>query len=366
MTVDDLGRAAWNPAYALLHPEDQIVEEMLTGWRNQQLSRNLKFQTIEQRQRLVRRFLTATNEFPWKWTPGHVDEFFGDQRSLHGIARTTLRAYQNAISLFCGYLTDPGYGWADLCMEMFGTHPSQVCFEWNTASHVQDSERRPGKRAFTKAEVQTLFDFADDEVARIARRHRKGWLPAFRDGVILKTAYAYGLRRNEVRHLQLPDFSANPHAKEFGEFGVLNIRYGKSMKGSSHKQRGVLTVFEWSVDVMTEWLERGQPLMTDGLDLFPNERGGLVSEEALGARFRRYRDELGFDSMLDLHSLRRSYVTHLIEDGWDPLFVQRQVGHEYASTTALYTSVSSDFRTRTLRKYLDKTMTEALSTKQES
>ena len=52
---------------------------------------------------------------------------------------------------------------------------------------------------------------------------------------------------------------------------------------------------------------------------------------------------------LDFHSLRRSYVTHLIEDGWDPLFVQQQAGHRHASTTAIYTCVSSDFRTRTLR-----------------
>ncbi|UMP06754.1 site-specific integrase [Amycolatopsis sp. EV170708-02-1] len=30
---------------------------------------------------------------------------------------------------------------------------------------------------------------------------------------------------------------------------------------------------------------------------------------------------------------RHSYVTHLIEAGWDPRFVQEQVGHEHASTT---------------------------------
>jgi len=53
-------------------------------------------------------------------------------------------------------------------------------------------------------------------------------------------------------------------------------------------------------------------------------------------------------------------VTHLIEDGYDPLFVQQQVGHSYASTTALYTSVSSDFRTRTLRRALDEQLTRAL------
>jgi integrase len=41
---------------------------------------------------------------------------------------------------------------------------------------------------------------------------------------------------------------------------------------------------------------------------------------------------------VSLHSLRHSYITHLIEDGYDPLFVQQQVGHSYASTTALYTN----------------------------
>ena len=56
----------------------------------------------------------------------------------------------------------------------------------------------------------------------------------------------------------------------------------------------------------------------------------------------------------------RSYVTHLIEDGWDALFVQQQVGHEHASTTSIYTCVSSDFRTRTLRRALDATLEAAM------
>jgi hypothetical protein len=37
------------------------------------------------------------------------------------------------------------------------------------------------------------------------------------------------------------------------------------------------------------------------------------------------------------------------------------VGPSYASTTALYTSVSSDYRTRTLRAGLDRTVARALS-----
>ena len=40
--------------------------------------------------------------------------------------------------------------------------------------------------------------------------------------------------------------------------------------------------------------------------------------------------------------------------------MQQQVGHCYASTTALYTSVSSDFRNRTLRAALDRSIQAAL------
>jgi site-specific recombinase XerD len=46
---------------------------------------------------------------------------------------------------------------------------------------------------------------------------------------------------------------------------------------------------------------------------------------------------------------RHSYVTHLIESGMDPLFVQQQAGHDHASTTAIYTCVSSDFRVQVHR-----------------
>jgi len=67
------------------------------------------------------------------------------------------------------------------------------------------------------------------------------------------------------------------------------------------------------------------------------------------------------DPALDVHSLRRSYVTHLIEDGYDARFVQEQAGHDHASTTSIYTCVSSDYRTRTLRRALDTTIEAALN-----
>jgi site-specific recombinase XerD len=96
--------------------------------------------------------------------------------------------------------------------------------------------------------------------------------------------------------------------------------------------------------------------------LWPSERSPRVGLQQIDSRFAACRDALGLDPGVDFHSLRRSYVTHLIEAGWDALFVQQQAGHEHASTTSIYTCVSSDYRTRTLRTALDQTIAGAVGT----
>ena len=76
MAVDSAGRVTLVRSAPWLHPQDQAVEEMLAGWRNQQLSRNLQTATVDQRIRWVRQFLEKVNEYPWRWTPALVEEYF--------------------------------------------------------------------------------------------------------------------------------------------------------------------------------------------------------------------------------------------------------------------------------------------------
>jgi site-specific recombinase XerD len=346
----------------LLRPDEQVFTAMLDGWRNQQLARNLAFGTIDGRENTVRAFARHADAFPWRWTPLMVDEWCGDLRSVHSLKRSTLRNYQEAVRSFCSYITDPAYGWPAECEQRFGTHPVQVCHEWNTAVHVAEAEADAGKRAFTRQELQAFFDHADEQVDRVREAGRKGWLPIFRDAVLFKTAYAFGLRRNEARMLDVVDFGHNPSGPEFGEYGVLYVRHGKAQKGSPPKRRSVLTVWSWAAEILEQWDTEVRPLFTtaEAGALWPSERGPRIGFSQINTRFAAYRDALGLDRALDFHSFRRSYVTHLIEDGWDARFVQEQVGHEHASTTSIYTCVSSDFRTRTLRRALDATMDAAL------
>ncbi len=336
---------------------ERTLEEMLAGWRNQQLARNLSFSTINVREAQIRRFVADVGEYPWRWTAQLVDEWLGDQRSVSHLRQSTIRGKAITVRMFCGYLTDDAYGWGEECWERFATHPTQVCHPWNTATHVQDAEGRGGLRAFTVEELQAFFDCADELVVASRRRGRKGWLAGFRDATLFKVAYGWGLRRREVRMLDLGDFGVNPHAAEFGRLGVLYVRHGKAMAGSAPKCRSVLSVFGWATECLEEWMTDIRPLLAraGNTALWPTERGGRVSETRIDDHFAAVRRELSLPGgELNFHGLRRSYVTHLIEDGFDPRFVQEQVGHEHASTTSLYTSVSSDYRTRSLRQALDK------------
>lgn len=340
-----------------VHPEEQVLEAMLTGWRQQMLARNLSRGTVEPRLRQVRALVEHANEYPWAWTLATVDEWFADLRSVKGVARSTIRSLQVTIRQFCEYVTDPAYQWPAVCEQHFGSFPIQPITEANRAAHVADYEGSPARRAFSRSELATLFAHVDAQACARQAEGVKGWATVFRDAVMFKVAYSFGTRRNETRMLDLVDLSANPKAPEFGDYGVLAVRHGKAQRGSPPKRRGVLTVWPWTAQVLAQWVEEIRPLLDhqDSPALFPSERGPRVSANAVNRRLRGYCDELGFDPALGFHSFRRSYVTTLFEQDWDPRFVQDQVGHEHASTTSLYACVSSDFRTRTLRRVLDAT-----------
>jgi site-specific recombinase XerD len=336
-----------------------VFDAMLAGWERQQRSRFLREATIGPRLALVRRFAGFSGLYPWQWSPAELEAFTSSLVSgSRPLAHSTIRSYQITLELFCGYLTDGRYGWPAECERRFGEVPVQIAHEWNTVAHVTEFEGRPGRRALTYDEVQALFDAADARVTQIRDRGRKGALAALRDAAMLKTVYAYGLRRREAVMLDLADFRRNPRAARYGTLGSVQVRYGKSSRGGPPKRRTVLTVpeMDWVTAVLAQWLEEIRPLLSPGGHpaVFVTERRGRVSVRHLDDAFRRTAADACLDEVHDLHSLRHSYVTHLLEFGYPALMVQQQVGHSAASTTALYTSVSDEFRNRLMDAALDR------------
>lgn len=90
----------------LLRPAEQLFEQMLAGWATQQTSRMLAAATIRARDTQVRRFADFCGTPPWEWAPGDVEEWTTSLVSgARPLAVSTVRAYQNAVALFCDHVT---------------------------------------------------------------------------------------------------------------------------------------------------------------------------------------------------------------------------------------------------------------------
>ena len=357
MGDDSPGPAALKLAgnVVLLDPESAVFDAMLEGWERQQRSRVLQASTIAGRVWVVRRLAAFSDLYPWQWSAPEVEAFFGDLRSgPRPLAPSTMRNYQVAVRLFLSFVTDVRYAWLQVCRDRFGEVPRQVLDEWNTVAHRVDYEGLPGRRPLTYDEVQALFDAADGRVEQIRASGRKGALAAQRDAAMLKTVYAFGLRRREVWGLDLSDLRHNPNAALFGRFGAVFVRWGKASRGCAPKRRTVLTVpeMDWIVPVLQQWVDQVRSMFRPGAvpALWVTERCSRLSRRSVDEAFVAARTAAGLDPSLDLHSLRHAYVTHLIEFGYPEKFVQDQCGHATASTTAIYSGVSDEYRNRLLTR----------------
>ena len=168
LMINETGHLMLAPGVRHLDEATAVFQAMLEGWKRQQDSRYLRERTIGARLRTVRRFAEFTGQYPWQWGPAEIEAFTSDlvSGSLPA-AHSTVRNYQTALQMFCTFITDARYGWAEECERRFGEAPVQICHEWNTVAHLAEYEGQPGRRALTYDEVQALFDAADARAGQI-------------------------------------------------------------------------------------------------------------------------------------------------------------------------------------------------------
>ena len=342
-----------------LRPEPALFDAMIEGWCRQHSARRLSPTITRQRVRVVQRFRAFTGAWPWEWTAAQADAWVSQGAWAH----STVRNYQGSLALVpCLYLR-PSLRLARSMPEAGGRRTvQQDPRRAGTAPpHVADYEGRPGRRPFTRAELQALFDTADAAVEEAAGSPRKGWLAAFRDATLIKVTYGWGLRCREAAMLDVADFGPNPAAAELGRYGICHVRFGKAMRGSPPRRRAVASVMPWAVEALAQYVGEVRPLhgqAARGPALWLTERGGRISSRRIDERFAQWRRRAGLPAELSVHCLRHSYISHLVEDGADPTFVQHQAGHSWASTTAIYTTVGADHTNRALRAVLDRAFGE--------
>ena len=229
---------------------------MLEGWSAQR-SRRHRAATIESSVGLVRRFQAHNGEFPWAWTPAHLEDW-----DRNGSAGGSRRDALDGAGLSRERSACSSVTCVTRCMagrrcesNASGLIRCRSVMPWNMAVHRSEFEAQPTAACVDPRRVAGACSIvAMTRWKRCVVRRRKGCGGGVSGRGDDQDRLRLWVAGDELVHLDVHDFARNPKAGEFGEFGVCNVRFGKASAGSAPKRRGVLTMMRWSVEVVEQWV----------------------------------------------------------------------------------------------------------------
>src|ERR1700716_3241942 len=151
--------------------------------------------------------------------------------------------------------------------------------------------------------------------------------------ILLGLGYGCGLRASEVVRLKVKHIDSAQK--------IIRIEQSKG-----RKDRNVMLSPEM-IALLRQWWKarRGFDAHTTPLQerwLFPGRKPGTpMSTRQLNRLFHEAANGAGIRKGVNLHTLRHSFATHLLERGSDIRIIQALLGHSKLETTARYTRVAT-------------------------
>lgn len=162
---------------------------------------------------------------------------------------------------------------------------------------------------------------SDDEVRRLLEGAQ-----SLRDGALLETAYATGMRVSEVTRLLITDIDSQRM--------VIRVEQGKG-----RKDRYVM-LSPSLLKTLREYWRASKPRVY----LFPGVKGKRpLSVAATQNAFDKAKQRAGIQKRVSFHTIRHSFATHLLEDGVNVRKIQALLGHRSLDTTERYTHVTENY-----------------------
>lgn len=145
---------------------------------------------------------------------------------------------------------------------------------------------------------------------------------------ILTTIYACGMRMEEALNLKIKDIDSDR----------MNI---KIINSKGNKDRYV-PLSEKLLLLLRDYYKNYKPKEF----VFEGARGGKYSPTSVRSIFKRAVNKSNIKKKVTVHTLRHSYATHLIENGYDIRLIQDLLGHQSIKTTQIYTHITEISRSK--------------------
>jgi site-specific recombinase XerD len=311
--------------------------KLLGLWEQQQRVLGYTEASIANNSRNLDNFLKLSGKYIWEVTTYDVDRFY-EQLVGRGLAYSTRRKYQSAITTFLDYLRSRH---AHEIWQIYRVVVPTVLDKFNRHIHRQDDR----EDAVTPPQPEVLERFWKGIKEELATARK--FAPIARDYALYRLLALAGLRINEAVMLDVKDCRF-----DLGEQGKAHVRFGKGSRGSGYKSRWVPMLD--GLDQLLHWyLDHVRPLFTATKEgaLFLAENGERVNRDTVRAGLARRQKALGLtpEEMFTPHQLRHAFASTLTERGVDLLTLKELLGHVEISTTFTYTTPGSDYVERRVR-----------------
>jgi len=164
------------------------------------------------------------------------------------------------------------------------------------------------KTPLTKEEVEAIFREAEEDILAYA---------------VLKVLYYTGIRRNELRNLDIEDV----------DFERLQLRIKKG-KGDTY---GVVNMTKDCAMAIKRWIEvRPKPKEGHEKALFISIKRNRISNDYIYATVKRYAAKAGIKKPVYPHKFRITMITQMAEEGVPPKLIQAQSRHNSMRTLLGY------------------------------
>ena len=274
---------------------------------------------------------------------------YKEQLKALGYADNTIELYRKGLERFRIYLE--GRSISDL-----RTVTKQIMIDYQAhimagtqAAETKALRIRPVKRLFEHlTNKQQLLINPAEGLVEISRKRKKigptltqaemkklmqqpnmSLNTGIRDRTIMEVLYATAMRIDECVSLDVHDVDLRD--------GIIHIRKAKG------KRQRVVPLGKTAAGFLKEYLEKVRPHYgkkhPKERRLFLNNRGEPMNCACIRYNLNQYAKQAKLGKTASPHTFRRSCATHMMQEGADIRYIQKQLGHASLATTQSYTKV---------------------------